>query len=188
MIHLILFPHISMHEFSGIETLLLTKLKKINLFTGRNMRRKKSILEAIDKQMQVIEGVGWDKGIWNSCQGIKELSLEKLKSVSKDQFPNTLLIDNIDMGLTHSDGDALWVSLINFAALHNIQLFITTHSYECIESLVNVCEHQYPGENLIRLFRIEEEKWRFRVFNGTKLPRRYNVYTFTQEQLSAAIS
>ena len=185
MIHLMIFSSISIHQFKNTDTLLLSGLKRINLFTGRNGCGKTSILEAIDKQM--IERVGWDKSIWNKYQGTRELNFEKLESLPKDQFPNTLLIDNIEMGLHYSEYPSLWVSLIDFAALHNIQLFITTHSYECIESLVNVCKHQYPGEELIRLFRIEKEEWLFRVYNGTKLPIRYNAYAYTQEQLVAAI-
>lgn len=173
------FPNISINlptnqftSFEGINNLLLTDLKTVNLFVGKNGCGKSSILEAIDEQM--IESAGLSKSIWNKYQGARDLNLEMLKSAPEDQFPVVLLIDDIETRLHHTEFSHLWISLIDFAISHSIQLFVTTHSYECIADLVDVCKNQYPGEDLVRLFRIEKNE-------------QHEAYGFTQEQLAAAI-
>lgn len=168
---------VSIKQSHGIDGLSLTNLKTVNLFTGKNGSEKlsilTSILEAIDEQVIEILG-GWNKTIWSRYVGVEELNLERLGSLPETQFPVILLIKNIEMGLHYTEFSSLWIKLIDFAILHSIQLFITTHSYECIESLINVCKHRYPNEDLVRLFRIEKKE-------------RYKAYAFTQEQLAAAI-
>lgn len=166
-------PDVSIKQYKGIDDLLLTNLKTVNLFVGRNGTGKTFILEAIDEQVIEIFG-GWHRNVWSRYVGVQELNLEKLGSLPKTESPVILLIKNIEMGLHYTEFSPLWIKLIDFAILHRIQLFITTHSYECIESLIDVCKYRYPNEDLVRLFRIEKKE-------------RHEAYAFTQEQLAAAI-
>lgn len=164
---------ISIPQFCGTDTLSLTDLKTVNLFVGKNVCGKTSIPEAIDEQMMEVTG-NWYKSMWNKYRGTDELNLKKLESRPKEEFPSILVIKDIEMGMHYTEFCPLWIELIDFAILHSIQLFVTTHSYECIEALVDVCKNRYPDKNLIRLFRIEKKKG-------------YKIYALTQEQLVAAI-
>lgn len=67
-----------------------------------------------------------------------------------------LLIDEVENGLHHSILKQIWQGLLNLAEKENIQIFATTHSYECI-----VAAHQAFAETLAYDFavhRLEEVK------------------------------
>lgn len=166
-------PDVSINQFKDIDALSLTNLKTVNLFTGKNGSGKTSILEAIDEQVIEILG-GWTRNIHSRYQGVEVLNLEKLCALPNTEFPVILLIKNIEMGLHYTEFSPLWIKLIDFAISHGVQLFITTHSYECVECLIDVCKDRYPGKDLVRLFRIEKKD-------------RYEAYGYTQKQLAAAI-
>jgi len=50
----------------------------------------------------------------------------------------TLIIDEVDRGFHYSAMPALWRSLIELAQEHNVQLFATTHSMECVRAFSEV--------------------------------------------------
>jgi AAA15 family ATPase/GTPase len=51
-----------------------------------------------------------------------------------------ILVDELENGLHYSTYKLLWKSLINFSEQCNVQLFITTHNIETLESLKSVLE------------------------------------------------
>lgn len=68
-----------------------------------------------------------------------------------------LLIDEVDTGLHYSVMDDMWklISLISLES--NIQVFATTHSYDCVNSLASICEPSDKGGN-VTIQRIETGK------------------------------
>jgi len=80
-----------------------------------------------------------------------------LASISKNQN-GILIIDEIENGFHYSAVSVLWKALFRMASENNVQLFIVTHSYECIESFVNVHQTMKSelGEDFVSLFRIEK--------------------------------
>ncbi|MFM7468209.1 MAG: AAA family ATPase [Vampirovibrionales bacterium] len=46
-----------------------------------------------------------------------------------------MFIDEIENGLHYSVQQALWILLLKYAKDHEAQVFVTTHSYEMLESL-----------------------------------------------------
>jgi energy-coupling factor transporter ATP-binding protein EcfA2 len=66
-----------------------------------------------------------------------------------------LLIDEIDTGLHYSVMSDMWKLIYGAAKELNVQVFATTHSSDCIESLAEVCcSEEEAGEN-VTLQRIE---------------------------------
>lgn len=51
-----------------------------------------------------------------------------------------LLVDEIDTGLHYTVMSDMWRLIINTARELNIQVFATTHSYDCVQSLSVVCD------------------------------------------------
>ena len=49
-----------------------------------------------------------------------------------------LLIDEIDTGLHFSVMEEMWKLVVNTARESNVQVFATTHSYDCIQGLANL--------------------------------------------------
>lgn len=91
--------------------------------------------------------------------GIRRI-LSTLVSVA-DVQGGVLLIDEIENGLHYSSLEILWKSLLKVAQAYNVQLFVTTHSNECIKALSTVAM-QHKDE--IQLYRIERNKNSHRAF------------------------
>ena len=85
--------------------------------------------------------------------------------------PQILCIDEIDNGLYYDKQDLFWEQISKLCEEKNIQLFATTHSYDCMKSIVRVFENQYKTDEKIdeelavfRLVKIKNEV-RARPFN-----------------------
>ena len=64
----------------------------------------------------------------------KFISIASIVSSLKD---GVLLIDEFENGLHYKTMEVLWNAVVSLCKERNIQLFATTHSYECIESFIN---------------------------------------------------
>ena len=67
-----------------------------------------------------------------------------------------VLIDEIENGIHHSVMEKVWKAIGAFAHSYDVQLFATTHSYECIGAAYRAFESD--EEDDLRLFRIERSK------------------------------
>lgn len=109
-----------------------------------------------------------DKGVVYADIGIENLVplnimgdgviriLSILSSISENQN-GILIIDEIENGFHYSSLSVLWKAVLRMAFESNVQLFIVTHSYECIEAFVNAYQEikSELEEDFISLFRIE---------------------------------
>jgi AAA15 family ATPase/GTPase len=77
---------------------------------------------------------------------------------SKNNVPTLLCIDEIDNGLYHDKQDVFWEQISKLCEEKNIQLFATTHSYDCLKSIVRVFENRYKTDE-----KIDEELAVFRL-------------------------
>jgi len=65
-----------------------------------------------------------------------------------------VLIDEIENGLHHSAQETLWQAIFSWARQLNVQVFATTHSYECINAFRNsMTDSLFESE--AKLYRIE---------------------------------
>ena len=90
---------------------------------------------------------------------------------SKNNVPTLLCIDEIDNGLYYDKQDLFWEQISKLCEEKNIQLFATTHSYDCLKSIVRVFENRYKTDEKIdeelavfRLVKVKNEV-RARPFN-----------------------
>ncbi len=84
-----------------------------------------------------------------------------------------VLIDEIENGLHRTVQKTLWEAIFNWALSYNVQIFATTHSYECLQMFNEVAGSFLQPE--VALFRLERE-------DGQTKAIRYN-----REELSAAL-
>ena len=68
----------------------------------------------------------------------------------------TVLVDEIENGIHHSVMEKVWKAIGAFAHEYDVQLFATTHSYECIGAAYRAFEADEEDE--LRLFRIERNR------------------------------
>ncbi len=69
----------------------------------------------------------------------------------------TLLVDEIDTGLHYTVMSKMWNLIYSAAKEFNVQVFATTHSYDCVYSLAQICPDADPA-NKITVQRIEANK------------------------------
>jgi AAA15 family ATPase/GTPase len=67
-----------------------------------------------------------------------------------------LLVDEIDTGLHYTIMDKVWELIYKTAKKLNVQVFATTHSQDCRESLASICDKDREDE--IFIHRIEKNK------------------------------
>ncbi len=68
-----------------------------------------------------------------------------------------VLIDEIENGIHHSKLDDLWATIANLAIEFEVQVFTTTHSYECVQAARDVFSNRDQEALLLRLDRINGE-------------------------------
>ncbi len=72
------------------------------------------------------------------------------------QRPRVCLIDEVENGIHHSMLEEIWTGLAVAAEELDIQLFITTHSHECIEAAHRAFQKRAKYDfSIIQLFRLE---------------------------------
>jgi hypothetical protein len=85
----------------------------------------------------------------------------------------TVLVDEIENGLHHSVMNGVWEALGAAARRYDVQVFATTHSYECIQAAQDVFASQAPYD--FRLHRLE------------RVDGDIQVITYDEEALGAAV-
>lgn len=80
-----------------------------------------------------------------------------------------LLIDEIDTGFHYSVMSDMWKLVSEASELFNVQVFATTHSYDCVHSLASICEPSDAETGRITIQRIEPEKNKAVAFTGSQI-------------------
>jgi hypothetical protein len=81
------------------------------------------------------------------------------------QEPGLVLIDELDNGFHYSTLPQVWKVLHRASAMFRVQLFLSTHSKECLQALLPTIKGHEGDFRLIRLTR-SRGKSRARVFEG----------------------
>jgi hypothetical protein len=88
-------------------------------------------------------------GVW------RMLAIAIMLVVSRD---SVLLIDEIDTGLHYSVLEKLWHMVMKTAKDLNVQVFATTHSYDCVTSLASICRAEPEAMSEVTIQRVEAGK------------------------------
>jgi predicted ATP-dependent endonuclease of OLD family len=69
-----------------------------------------------------------------------------------------LLVDEIDTGLHHKVMSDMWRFLRTAANDLEVQVFATSHSFDCVHSLASICVNGSVSKNEVTIQRIENGK------------------------------
>jgi energy-coupling factor transporter ATP-binding protein EcfA2 len=106
----------------------------------------------------LLNGDGGSVPIGNLGDGAwRMLSIALALAVSSG---GVLLIDDIDTGLHFTVMDKMWQLVSAAAEKLNVQVFATTHSRDCVESLAVICHKDSPSEGRVSIQRIERQRGR----------------------------
>ena len=73
------------------------------------------------------------------------------------------LIDEFDDGLHYSVLEDVWRAVIDMAIRHSVQVFATTHSWECLEAAVKGSDGH---EGILSFYRLDRHKGEIEVVAG----------------------
>jgi len=99
-------------------------------------------------------------GLW------RLLSLAVAVVRAKDSL---LLVDEIDTGLHYTVMADMWKLINEAAELFNVQVFATTHSYDCTHSLAGICKEVEDAKSEITIQRVEAGKERAVPFTEAEI-------------------
>ena len=91
-------------------------------------------------------------GMW------RMLAMAVAISYSKGAEGGVLLVDEIDTGLHYTAMEEMWRLLYNAAKSFGVQIFATTHSSDCVNSLAKICNALPQEKDRVTLQRIESGK------------------------------
>ncbi|MCH8043576.1 MAG: AAA family ATPase [Planctomycetes bacterium] len=80
-----------------------------------------------------------------------------------------LLVDEIDTGLHHTAMSDMWRLIISTAQRLNVQVFATTHSLDCVNSLADVIAEQDTPSESVTIQRIEKERSRSIAYSENEM-------------------
>ena len=80
-----------------------------------------------------------------------------------------LLIDEIDTGLHYTVMADMWKLISNAAREFNVQVFATTHSYDCVHSLATICQSEVTVGSRVTVQRIDPSKRRAIPFTEAEI-------------------
>ncbi len=130
----------------------------MNINKNRNAHSNFFVLKSDINQRVPIGNMG--EGMWHML-GLA-LGLVNAKG-------GILLVDDIDTGLHFSTMVGMWKMIWEMSKRLNVQVFATTHSRDCWESLSEIARSQDAAEQGITIHRIEKDKQRSVVFNERKI-------------------
>jgi len=124
----------------------------------RNGSRGNLLVQLANKQRIPIGSMG--DGMWR----ILGLALAIVNA--KD---GVLLVDEIDTGLHFTVMSDMWKMIWETAKRLNVQVFATTHSNDCWQSLADIANAENPSEDGITIHRIEKGKTQSIVFTEDEI-------------------
>ncbi|MDR1721185.1 MAG: AAA family ATPase [Endomicrobium sp.] len=156
----------SVGEFiiSKSENELVSVLKEIDSdITGIKMGPDNTVYIDIEGKTESVPINIMGDGIINLISILA--SIRKIKN-------DILLIDEIESGLHFESLESLWKAVLKACQLYNVQIFATTHSYDCIRALSKIYNKDNETISLIRL---------------DKRGDKHTAVTYTANELETAI-
>jgi energy-coupling factor transporter ATP-binding protein EcfA2 len=136
-------------------------------------KREKEIVDAVREEFEpslenlAVISLGQVPSIYASIRYLKEKLPISLLSAGITKFivllaavlirgKGVVLIDEIENGLFYKTLEPLWKYLLSIAVNNDTQIFVTTHSQECVRALVPAMQGHEADFTLLRCERAEE--------------------------------
>ena len=104
----------------------------------------------------IVKRKGWDQPVPIGSMGDGMWRMLALAIAITQCKGGVLLVDEIDTGLHYTAMSQMWNLIQNAARDFNVQVFATTHSYDCIHSLAKICTGDSSASVTVQ--RVEQSK------------------------------
>lgn len=149
-------PRSIMGELNGRFDVLLEKKNLQSIITSLKGIEKNISDIRMGKGNMIYVDIGIEKLIPINLVGDGLRRILSIVTTISDTKNDIVLIDEIENGLHYSSLSTLWKAIIRSAKDNNVQLFIATHSYECIVAFYKMSQEMGLTNNDIRLYRIDK--------------------------------
>ena len=123
---------------------------------------------SMDNVLVDVQGDGPRIGIGSFGEGMRRLLDLALALI--DSANGVLLIDEIDTGLHWTVMEDLWRFVIGAARQSDIQVFATTHSYDCLKGLASLMENDADLSSDVSLQKVERALPQAVALSGEQIP------------------
>ena len=159
-------PRTIMSEFNNKIDALLVKKNLTNIITSINEIEPKLTDIRAGALGVIYADIGIENLIPINIMGDGLRRILSILTVISEKKNGVVLIDEIENGLHYSSLSILWKTIFKLAKENNVQIFATTHSYECVKAFVEVYqESKTIKKDEIRLFRIDRENENHTAYN-----------------------
>ena len=156
-------------------TLVKRNQKDVVLNTLRELDNSIVSLEALPDGLYLgLKGVKELLPLSMSGDGLKRI-VAVISAIANEDY-NVILIDEIDNGLHYSAHFLLWTAIFNYVAAHDVQLFVTTHNMECLQSLKRVMDTDASKRSLANVYTVAKTK-----------TKGYQTYRYNYDELKPVI-
>jgi len=121
--------------------------------SGETLRR---IPDATSKRVPMVSLTGVEEAVPLSSLGEGTSRAVWIGSALANSGNGVLLIDEIENGLHYSVQSELWRMIFETAQELDVQVFATTHSFDCIQAFQQVAEGYGPSESMLVSLRRRE--------------------------------
>lgn len=150
--------------------------------------RKQFVTDALqnfDPSIESIEAL--PDGLYLKIKDIKELMpismagdgarrmINIISTIVCEDF-NIVFIDEVDNGMHYSAHKLMWKTILKFAQIHDIQLFVTTHNLDCLMGLENAMQKDEELRKLANVYNVAKTK-----------NKGFQVYKYGYNELKEAI-
>ena len=115
-----------------------------------------------------MKGVKYRVPLGSLGDGMKRILGLTVAILSTDS--GAVFIDEIDTGLHHSIMKQLWAIVVDRAREFGVQVFATTHSWDCIQGLAELCEENEMVRSEVAVHKLDRNLNRSVSFDGESLP------------------
>ena len=144
-----------------IEDISLTDMETLVLKTMQNLDPRIERFVAIGGELRpriMVRLTGFGKPMPIGILGDGVSRLMTIAVALAKSANGVLLIDEIDTGLHHIAMDRMWKFVNDSAEMLNVQVFATTHSRDCFESLAVICQETSEAPNRVSIQRIDRDR------------------------------
>jgi AAA15 family ATPase/GTPase len=119
-------------------------------------RVKKARVDVAEDGNHVMVDMGLSQMLPLAQAGQGMYRLASILSLLIGDRPEIALVDEVDDGIHHSVLADVWTGIAEAVEMLGIQIFVTTHSYECIQAAHEAfSKREKYGLDIIQLFRLE---------------------------------
>ena len=129
---------VQIRNFRSFDAATLQDCRRINVIVGENGSGKTALLQAIFLAAGPVKSAFFAAN--RTYSGVETIAAVLLSIPA--QPGGVVLVDEIENGIHYKRLPLIWRSIFELAKEHDAQVFVTTHSDECLAAIAEIAEEE----------------------------------------------